>query len=201
MTKEQFVALGVSEEIATKAAEQSQAELKGYVPVHRFEEVNTENKTLKEDAKKHLDDLETLKKTAGNSEELQNQIKKLQDDNKEAAEKYQGDLKQLQMTNAIKIALAGKVHDEDLVAGLFDTTKLLLGTDGKVTGLDEQLKALQEQKKFLFKEEQQNQQQNQNNQQKTGFRVGAQQQDNNTAGDNKPMSIKEALTAHFSTQK
>ena len=37
------------------------------------------------------------------------------------------------------------------MAGLFDKTKLILSADGKVTGLDEQVKALQEGKAFLFK--------------------------------------------------
>lgn len=56
-------------------------------------------------------------------------------------------------STAIKLAVAGKVHDEEIAAGLFDRTKLVLGTDGKVAGLDEQLKNLQKEKAFLFKED------------------------------------------------
>ncbi|MGI6302244.1 MAG: phage scaffolding protein [Verrucomicrobiota bacterium] len=57
------------------------------------------------------------------------------------------------LTNAIKLAIAGKVHDEGLVTSLFDKSKLILSEDGKIAGLDEQLKNLNDTKKFLFKEE------------------------------------------------
>ena len=39
----------------------------------------------------------------------------------------------------------------DLVANLVDTSKLILSDDGKVTGLDEQIKVLKTEKSFLFK--------------------------------------------------
>ena len=58
------------------------------------------------------------------------------------------------VTNAIKMAIASSAQDSDLVAGLVDRKKLILGEDGKVTGLDEQVKALKESKPFLFKQEQ-----------------------------------------------
>lgn len=153
MNKEQFIALGLTEEMATKAAEASTTELKSYIPKHRFDEVNEENKTLKVSAKENETALETLKKSTGDAEALKKQIDDLQADNKSKDDQYQKDLKELKLTNAIKIAIAGKAQDEDLVAGLFDKTKLILGEDGKITGLDEQLKTLQEGKKFLFKEE------------------------------------------------
>jgi hypothetical protein len=153
MTKEQFIALGLTEELATKAAEASSTELKTYIPKHRFDEVNEENKTLKTTAKENETALETLKKSTGDAEALKKQIETLQLDNKTKDDKYQADLKELKLNNAIKLAIAGKVHDEDMAAGLFDKTKLILGDDGKITGLDDQLKGLQESKKFLFKEE------------------------------------------------
>ncbi|MDF2513728.1 MAG: Phage minor structural protein [Herbinix sp.] len=153
MTKEQFIALGLTEELATKAAEQSATELKTYIPKHRFDEITEENKTLKGTVKENETALETLKKSTGDAEALKKQIETLQTDNKTKDEQYQKDLNELKLTNAIKLAIAGKAQDEDLVAGLFDKTKLILGDDGKITGLDEQLKALQESKQFLFKED------------------------------------------------
>lgn len=188
MTKEQFIALGLTEEQATKAAEQSANELKTYIPKHRFDEVNEENKTLKgtvEDNKKALDE---LKKSTGDAEALKKQIETMQTENKTKDEQYQKDMKDLKLTNAIKLAVAGKAHDEDLVAGLFDKSKLILGDDGKITGLDEQLKGLQESKKFLFKEEQQ--------QQKPGFvPIGG------AGGDktppNQPSNLFDAVAATF----
>lgn len=153
MTKEQFTALGISEELAQKAATQSAEELKGYVPKHRFDEVNTENKTLKETIKANETALEDLKKSAGDNAGLKEQLQKLQDEAKEKDKQHQKEMDNLRMNNAVKIALSGKVHDEDLVAGLINKTKLILDEDGKVTGLDDQIKSLKETKAFLFKDD------------------------------------------------
>lgn len=153
MTKEQFIALGLTDDLATKAAEQSATELRTYIPKHRFDEVIEEVKTLKGTVKDNETALETLKKSNGDADALKKQIETLQTDNKAKDETHQSELKELKLTNAIKLAIAGKVHDEDLAVGLFDKTKLILGDDGKITGLDEQLKTMQESKKFLFKEE------------------------------------------------
>lgn len=153
MNKEQFIALGLTEEMATKAAEASTNELKTYIPKHRFDEVNEENKTLKGTVKDNEKALDDLKKSSGDVESFKKQVETLQSDNKTKDEQYQKDLNELKLTNAIKLAISGKAQDEDLVAGLFDKSKLLLGDDGKITGLDEQLKGLQESKAFLFKSE------------------------------------------------
>ena len=61
-------------------------------------------------------------------------------------------MKELKLTTAIKLAIGDSAHDADLVSGLVDKSKLLLGDDGKVTGLEEQVKALKEGKAFLFKD-------------------------------------------------
>ncbi|MEG1576382.1 MAG: phage scaffolding protein, partial [Clostridium sp.] len=112
MTMEQFTSLGLTEDLAIKAAAESEKELKDYIPKHRFDEVSTENKTLKDTVKKSETALEELKKTAGDSAGLTEQIQKLQDAAKEEAEKYQDELKEVKMMNAIKLVIAGKAQDE-----------------------------------------------------------------------------------------
>lgn len=190
MTKEQFIAIGMTEEQAAKAAEESAKELAGYVPKHRFDEVNTENKNLKDTAKKSEEAMEELKKANGNSEELQKQIQKLQDDAKEAEAKFQGELKDTRLMNAIKLAISEKTHDADLVAGLFDKSKLILGDDGKVTGIDEQLKTLKEGKAYLFKEEKKEEEG------KPGFyKVGGNPPETKEPGGS--VSLKDAIAAHY----
>lgn len=120
------------------------------VPKAKFNEVSEAKKKLEADLKERDTQLDELKKTAGASENLKKQIETLQADNKTAAEKHAADLKEITLTNAIKLVVAGKVHDEALVAGLVDKEKLVIDGD-KVVGLDDQLKDLQEGKAFLFK--------------------------------------------------
>ncbi len=153
MKQEEFTALGISEELAKKAAEASQKELEDFIPKSRFDEVNEAKKTLEKDVKARDKQLEELKKSNEDNETLQAQIKKLQDDNKAEKERYESELKSLRISNAVKLAVNGKVHDEDLVAGLIDKEKLVIGEDGKIIGLEEQVKSLQEKKAFLFKNE------------------------------------------------
>lgn len=189
MTKEQFIALGLNEEQATKAAEQSAAELTNYIPKTRFDEVNEAKKKADNDLKERDTQLEALKKDATTSEELKAQITTLQEENKVAAEKAATELKDLQMANAIKLAITGKVHDEDMVSSLFDKTKLILQDDGKVTGLDDQLATIKESKAFLFKEE------NSGGENKPGFKVGGNEPP--AGGNSGATSLKDALTAKF----
>lgn len=155
------------------------------------ESIKAELKTAKDTIQERDTQLEGLKKSAGDNEELKKQIETLQNENKTTKEKYEADLKELQITNAIKLAIADKAQDVDLVAGLFDKSKLILGDDGKVTGLEEQLKGIQESKAFLFKTEENNN--NQNNQNTPGFKFGGIQ--NTTHKDGERMSMKDAIAA------
>lgn len=97
------------------------------------------------------DQLEDLKKNSGNNAELKAQLETLQAENKAAKEQYEAEMKNLKLETAIKLAVGETAQDADLVAGLFDKSKLVLSEDGKVSGLDEQLKTLKEEKAFLFK--------------------------------------------------
>lgn len=197
MNLDQVKALGVtlSEEDIKKIVDASQEELKTFVPKIRFDEVNNAKKQLETDIKERDTQLEGLKKSSGDNETLKKQIEDLQKENKQKDEDYQKELKDLQISNAIKLAISDKAQDAELVAGLFDKSKLILGDDGKVTGLDEQMKVLKEGKPFLFKAEDTNQP-NQNK-----FKGMEPNNSNNNLPDpNKPTgtpSIKSALTAMF----
>lgn len=113
------------------------------------QQLNTANTQIQE----RDNQLDTLKKSSGDNEALTQQINTLQEENKAAREKYEADMKELKLTTAIKLAVGTSAQDADLVTGLFDKAKLILSEDGKVTGLEEQLKALKKEKAFLFKEE------------------------------------------------
>lgn len=152
MKKEDFTALGISEELAVKAAEASKTELEEFISKTEYDLTKQAKEQLEKDIKERDKQLETLKKAGGDKEALQNQITELQAENKAAKEKYEADMKELKLSTAIKVAVAGSAHDTDIVAGLMDKSKLILSDDGKVSGLDEQLKTIKETKPFLFKE-------------------------------------------------
>ncbi|MBD8037098.1 phage scaffolding protein [Solibacillus sp. A46] len=147
MKKEDLIAMGFSEE-------QADALVNKYgnmVPLERFNEVNGAKKSLEEQVKTHETQLKDLQGKAKGNEELQAEITKLQESQKQAKEQYEQQLKDERMSTALKLAIANKVHDVDLVTGLVDKSKIELDDKGNVkAGLDEQLKTLQESKSFLF---------------------------------------------------
>lgn len=194
MKKEEFIALGLDEKLAEKAAEESKKELSGYIPKSRFDEVNEAKKQLESTNAEYEKQLESLKSATGDSEELKKQIAQLQEQNKEKETEYKEKIKDLQITNAIKAAVMGSVHDEELVAGLFDKTKLILGEDGKVSGLEEQVKQLKESKGFLFKEPEKRTEPT-----KEPFvKIGANAPE--TSNDNGKVSMKQAIQAKIQAQ-
>lgn len=151
--EELFAELGIAADKKEAAKKALTAFLDGaYVPKSRFNEVNEEKKTLTATVADRDKQLETLKKSTGDLDALKNQIKSLQDANKKAQEEADAKMKELRINDAIKLAIVDKAQDVDIVSSLFDKAKLILGDDGKITGLDEQLKELQKNKAFLFKQ-------------------------------------------------
>lgn len=143
---------GLTEEVAKKIAEASEKELEGYVTKDKYDTEVKAKEQLTKDIKDRDKQLETLKGQVGDNEELKKQIEALQKDNKTAKETYEKELKDLKINNAIKLAINGDAQDADLVATLIDKEKLVVGNDGQIVGLDEQVKALKESKSFLFKQ-------------------------------------------------
>lgn len=153
MTQEQFEALGIEKGLAEKAAEESKKELEGYVSKETYDTTEQQRIQLETSVNDYKTQMEALKTSAGDNDTLRQQIETLQEQNKQKDADHARELNDLKLTNAIKIAIASTAQDGDLVAGLVDRKKLILGDDGKVTGLDEQLKTLKESKPFLFKQE------------------------------------------------
>lgn len=136
---------------------------KNAVPKDTYNALAETKKQLEKEVSTRDKQIDELKKV--DAAGLQSTIEKLQKENKEVADKYAADMKDITLTNAIKMAINGKVHDEGIVAGLFDKSKLVVDGD-KVVGLDDQIKGLKESKAFLFKED------DSSGSQKPGFKVG-----------------------------
>ncbi len=172
MKKEEFITLGISEELAAKAEKASQEELKGYVEKPKHDEVVEENKTLRMSVSDRDKQLETLKASAGDNEELKKQIEVMKQQNADQEKAHKAELTQLRLDNAIEAALtAAGARNGKAVKALIDTSKVKLGEDGKLTGWDEQIKAVQKSDAYLFNTPQKNN--------FRGFQPGA-------SGDTKP---------------
>jgi hypothetical protein len=151
--KKLLEAQGLSEIQIKAIVEGVETNYSGYVPKHRFDEVNTAKKKAEDDLKERDKQMTELKNAVGDNEELKKQIEQLQADNKTAADKYAAELKDLRINAALKVAIAADVHDSDLVLGLLDKAKIELDDAGNIkAGLDDQIKALQTSKAFLFVE-------------------------------------------------
>lgn len=157
MKKEDFIKLGLDEDIAKKCAAASEEELKTYVPKANFDILSNEKTKLELDLRDRDGQLETLKKSTDNPETLKQTIATLQADNKVKDEKHAAEIKQLKVDTAVNSALTtAKAKNTKAVRALLeiDMDKIKVKEDGTLEGLtlDEQIKKLQgaEDSKFLF---------------------------------------------------
>lgn len=124
-----------------------------FIPKHKFDEVNNLLKDSKAqiDARdKQITDLGT--KAKGN-EELTNQINALKSENEKAAREYDSKLLAREREFAIDTYLAGqKVRNLKAVKALLNQESIVM-SDGKLTGHEEQIKALKQSDGYLFEEE------------------------------------------------
>ena len=155
MTLEQLIAAGLTKEQATTVLEMHKATLaSGFIPKGRFDELNTELKASKDVIKERDEQITTLKTFEGTNTDLQKKIGELTAANLAKEAELVARLNAERLSNAMKLALGGKVHDVDLVIGLIDQSKVTLQEDGKLVGFEDLLTPLKASKKFLFTEEQ-----------------------------------------------
>ena len=142
MTKEKLLEWGLTEEQATKVMEGLNG---SFVTKARFNEVNTELTTAKNTIKERDTQLETLKKSTGDTKALQDQITQLQTDNANQKKAHEAELKALKIGNAVDMALTGaKAKNNTAVKALMADflAKAELADDGTVKGLSDEIKKL-----------------------------------------------------------
>lgn len=150
MTKEKLLEWGLTEEQATKVMEGLNG---SFVTKARFNEVNTELTNAKNTIKERDTQLETLKKSTGDTKALQDQITQLQTDNANQKKAHEAELKALKISNAVDMALTGaKAKNNTAVKALMADflAKAELAEDGTVKGLDAEVKKLVEGKETAF---------------------------------------------------
>ena len=102
---------------------------------------------------------QTIKKAIEENAELKKQIETLQQQNADQKKAHDAEMAQLKLDNAIDAALtAAGAKNAKAVKALLDTSKVKLGEDGKLTGWDEQLAAVQKSDSYLFEVKQQGKQ-------------------------------------------
>ena len=151
MKKEDFVKLGIDEELAKKCEEASMEELKSFIPKSRFDEVNNENKKLKADITDRDGQLETLKNSTGDVDSLKKQIEDLQKDNKAKDDAHAAEIKQLKIDSAVESAISNaKGKNAKAIKALLNLENAELDEDGSIKGLSEQMDALRKSDEYLF---------------------------------------------------
>lgn len=117
-----------------------------YVPKAKFDDERTKAKNLTTQVNDLTQQLADAQKNAGDVDALNQQITKLTQDVADRDNK----LASLSTDYDIKDALrAAHARDVDIVFGLLDRSKIT-SKDGKLSGVDEQVKAIRESKGFLF---------------------------------------------------
>lgn len=156
MKKEDLIAMGLTEDQAKKVMDSLDG---NFVTKARFNEINEENKTLKQSVADRDKQLEDLKKSSGDNAELKKQIETLQQQNADQKKAHDAEMAQLKLDNAIDAALtAAGAKNIKAVRAMIDTSKMKLGEDGTVEGLPDAIKAVQKSDSYMFNTVQQKQQ-------------------------------------------
>lgn len=187
MKKQDFIDLGLDEEMAQKAAEASSKELDGFIPKSRFDSVNEAKKQAEKQVKDYEASLKDLKKSAKGNEALEAEIQKLQDEKKAEVEKYQSELNKLRIDTAIDLQFGDLPETKRKAAKAFiDRNKLELTDDG-VKGLTEQVEEMKKSEDFgfIYGEEK-----------KTlkGVNPG---EPNKSGAQNEPLTLKDSIRQHY----
>jgi hypothetical protein len=154
MKKEELMKLeGMTEDLATKIAEQSAEELKGMIPKSRLDEVIAERDNAKKDHSDVLKQLGVLQKETGDVQSLKDKIKELEDTAKEAEKTHAAEIQTLKINNAVDSALISeKALNTKAVKALLNLENPEFDENGLVKGLADQIKALKtaDDSKMLF---------------------------------------------------
>ncbi len=140
MRKEDFLKLGLSDELAEKAASASAEELKDYVPREDFD---TKVKEL-ETANTNVSDLGKKLKAFGGVD-----VEKLKDDVAAWEKKYNADMAAVKKDAAVDMAiLKAGGRNAKAIKALLDMDKISLKDDGSIEGLD--MEGLKKSDGYLF---------------------------------------------------
>jgi len=157
MKRAELEALGLSKEQVDSVIKMNGADIENAKSVASAEakSLQTEIDALKGQVKERDTQIETLKQSAGDNEELKKQIETLQADNKTKDEAHAKEILQLKVDGAVDKALTeAGAKNIKAVRALLELEDAKLDKDGTVKGLKDQVDKLMKDEgtKFLFNE-------------------------------------------------
>lgn len=172
MKRAELETLGLTKEQVDEVIKINGADIENAKAVAKAEaeSIQTENEALKGQVKDRDKQIDDLKKSVGDNDELKKQIEALQADNKAKDAAHKAEIHQMKVDAAVDKALADAgALGVKAVRAYLDLDDAKLADDGTVKGLKEQIEALKgaDDTKFLFKVPEQNQ-----GGQFTGFQPG-----------------------------
>lgn len=117
----------------------------------KTDELGKTNESLQNQIAERDKDLKTLKKQAGDNEELSNEFKELQSKYKQDTENLTKELQQTKLNSAVDSALSkAKVRNSKAAKALINMDEVRLNDKGELEGLDDQISSLQKTDGYLF---------------------------------------------------
>ena len=151
MKREVLKSLGLEDDVIDKIMAENGKDINELKA--KLSELETQATEYQKQVAERDTQLESLKKSAGDSQELQQQIATLIEANKLAKEEYDAKVKQMAIDNAVTLALTNaKVKDVKLGRAMLDLTNAEMDGD-TVKGLAKQIDKLKESHDYIFETE------------------------------------------------
>lgn len=157
ISREKLIKIGLSNEqmekiVALHGADIEELKAKSDELINsKTEELRKANESLQSQIAERDKDLKSLKKQAGDNEELGNQLKELQGKYKHDTENLTKELQQTKLNSAVDSALGkAKVRNTKAAKALLNMDDIQLNDKGELEGLDNQINSLQKSDGYLF---------------------------------------------------
>ncbi|RVU73607.1 MULTISPECIES: phage scaffolding protein [Lactobacillus] len=151
MKREKLKSLGLNDDQINEIMDLNGADIEK--AKSNADQVIEENKTLKEQMASRDKDLKKLQDQAKGNEDLLNQFKDLQKKYKTDTQALNKKVETVKLNSAVdQVLSANKVRNNKAIKALLNNDEIKFGEDGKLTGLDNQIKALKKSDPYLFNE-------------------------------------------------
>lgn len=152
MNKNQLIEKGLTEEQADIVLAMYKDDLDGkFIPKEKFDAERQKVTALNDQLTERDSRISKLTAFEGDNESLKAMIDKLEVDSKTATDSYNKKIKEMEMSMAIKMALADKVYNVDDIVAKLDMDKVVIKDGAVLAGLNEQVEAIKQASPYYFK--------------------------------------------------